>query len=56
MLLLSIKINLTYHVFFTYLYNSFVRLYVTELLLIGWTDFDEIFCLRLSGSLDSLDL
>ena len=29
---------------------------VTELLLNGWADFDEIFCVYLSWSLDGLDL
>ena len=28
---------------YLYIYNSSVRVYVTELLLNGWTDFDEIF-------------
>lgn len=28
---------------------------VTELLLIGWTDFDELLCVSLSWSLDGLD-
>lgn len=35
------------------MYNSSVRMYTTEILLNGWTYFDEI-C-SLSGSLDSLN-
>ena len=34
---------------------SAVRVYVTELLLNGWTDFYEILCMRLGGTLDGLD-
>ena len=32
-----------------------MRVYVTELLLDGWTDFDEIFCVSSRGFEDGLD-
>ena len=38
-----------------YIYNSSVRVFVTELLLNGWTDFDEIFCVCSRGSENGLD-
>ena len=41
---------------YLYIYISFVCVYVTELLLNGWTDFDEIFCVRSSGFENGLDL
>jgi len=37
-----------------YIFNSTVRVYVTELLN-GWTDLNEICCVCLSGSLNGLD-
>uniref|UniRef100_A0A2H1WBI2 SFRICE_037927 n=1 Tax=Spodoptera frugiperda TaxID=7108 RepID=A0A2H1WBI2_SPOFR len=37
------------------LYNSSVRVYVTELLLNDWTDFDEILCVCSRGSENGLD-
>lgn len=30
-------------------------MYVIKLLLNGWTDLNEIFCMRLGGTLDGLD-
>jgi hypothetical protein len=45
----------THIIIHLYIYNSSVRVYVTELLLSDWTDFDEIFCVCFSGSLDGLD-
>lgn len=45
----------TVYFIYLYIYISCVRVYVTELLLDGWTDFDEILCVCLSGSLDGLD-
>ena len=38
-----------------FIYNSSVSVYVTELLLNGWTDFDEIFCVCSRGSENGLD-
>ena len=39
-----------------YIYISFVRVYVTELLLNGWTNLDEIFYVRSCGFENGLDL
>ena len=41
---------------YIYIYISFVRVYVTELLLNGWTDFYEIFCMCSGGFENGLDL
>ena len=41
---------------YLYIYISSVRVYVTELLLNGWTDFDEIFCGCSGGFENGLDL
>uniref|UniRef100_A0A2H1VBY2 SFRICE_029960 n=1 Tax=Spodoptera frugiperda TaxID=7108 RepID=A0A2H1VBY2_SPOFR len=40
---------------YLYIYNSSVSVYVTELLLNDWTDFDEIFCVCSRGSENGLD-
>ena len=39
-----------------YIYISFVRVYVIELLPNGWVDFDEIFCVCSVGFKNGLDL
>ena len=41
---------------YLYIYISFVRVYVIELLLSDWTDFDEIFCMCSGGFENGLDL
>ena len=38
------------------IYNSTARVFVTELLLNGWTDLNKFFCMRFGGGLDGLDL
>lgn len=38
-------IYIVFYILSLSLYNISVRLYVTELFLNGWTDFDEIICL-----------
>ncbi|TLO55361.1 hypothetical protein FEG31_19215 [Acinetobacter baumannii] len=38
------------------IYISSVRVFVTQLLLNGWTDFNEIFCVPSSGFENGLDL
>jgi len=40
---------------YIYIYNFSIRVYVTEFLLNDWTDFEEMFCVCLSESLDGLD-
>ena len=40
---------------YLYIYNSTVRVFVSELLLNGSTDFDEIFCMRLGDAPHCLD-
>ena len=44
-----------YHIFFIYIYISYVRVYAHVLLLNGWTDFDEIFCVWLRWIENGLD-
>ena len=41
---------------YLYKYISFVRVYVTELLLNGWTNFDETFCVCSGGFENGFDL
>lgn len=40
---------------YLYIYISSVRVYVTELLLNGWTDLNEIFCVPSEGFENGLD-
>lgn len=41
---------------YLYILDFSVRVYLFELILNGWTDFYEIFCLCFSGNPDGLDL